>query len=72
MYAVVRETTYPTDKPLAERPEFKAFQDVHAAVDGLASMPGGAVERDGALDDVGARRMLGEGACRSCRCPSRR
>lgn len=31
MYTVVRETTYPADKPLAERPEFKAFQDAHAA-----------------------------------------
>ena len=34
MHAVVRETTYPTDKPLAERPEFKAFQDAHAAQPG--------------------------------------
>ena len=34
MYAVIRETTYPADAPLAERPEFKAFQDKHAALPG--------------------------------------
>lgn len=34
MYAVIRETTYPPDTPLAERPEFKAFQDKHAALPG--------------------------------------
>jgi hypothetical protein len=28
---VIRETTYPADKPLGHRPEFKAFQDAHAA-----------------------------------------
>lgn len=34
MYAVVRETTYPVDTPLAARPEFTAFQDAHAAQPG--------------------------------------
>lgn len=34
MYAVVRETTYPVDKALTERPEFTAFQDAHAAQPG--------------------------------------
>ena len=34
MYAVVRETTYSEDRPLAERPEFTAFQDAHAAQPG--------------------------------------
>ena len=34
MYAVIRETTYPPDAPLAERPEFKASQDRHAALPG--------------------------------------
>jgi hypothetical protein len=34
MLAVIRETTYPLDAPLAERPEFKAFQDKHAALAG--------------------------------------
>jgi hypothetical protein len=34
MYAVVRETTYPVDKALADRPEFTAFQDAHAAQPG--------------------------------------
>jgi len=34
MYAVVRETIYPPDRPLAERPEFTAFQDAHAAQPG--------------------------------------
>jgi hypothetical protein len=34
MYAVVRETTYPLDKPLAARPEFAAFQDAHATQPG--------------------------------------
>jgi len=31
MHAVVRETTYPVGTPLAERPEFNAFQEAHAA-----------------------------------------
>lgn len=34
MCAVVRETTYPLDRPLADRPEFTAFQDAHAAQPG--------------------------------------
>ncbi|HEX5459955.1 MAG TPA: hypothetical protein VFX20_08285 [Steroidobacteraceae bacterium] len=34
MYAVVRETTYPVDMGLADRPEFTAFQDAHAAQPG--------------------------------------
>lgn len=34
MYAVVRDTTYPVDMPLADRPEFRAFQDVHSAQPG--------------------------------------
>ena len=34
MYAVVRETIYRPDRPLAERPEFTAFQDAHAAQPG--------------------------------------
>ena len=34
MHAVIRETTYSLDVPLAERPEFKAFQDKHAALPG--------------------------------------
>lgn len=34
MYAVVRESTYSEDAPLAERPEFAAFQGVHAAQPG--------------------------------------
>jgi len=34
MRAVVRETTYPVDTPLADRPEFKAFQDTHATQPG--------------------------------------
>jgi hypothetical protein len=31
MFAVIRETTYSTDTPLAERPEFTVFQDKHAS-----------------------------------------
>jgi hypothetical protein len=31
MFAVIRETTYRADKPLAHRSEFKAFQEAHAA-----------------------------------------
>ena len=31
MFAVIRETTYPADPPLGQRPEFKAFQEAHAA-----------------------------------------
>lgn len=34
MYAVVRETTYPMDTSLRDRPEFKAFQDAHSALRG--------------------------------------
>jgi hypothetical protein len=34
MYAVVRETTYPSDTPLGDRPEFQAFQDAHSALRG--------------------------------------
>ena len=34
MYAVVRETTYPNDRPLADRAEFAAFQHAHAAQPG--------------------------------------
>src|SRR5690242_16846086 len=34
MYAVIRETPYPSDTPLAEHPEFKAFQDRHSALPG--------------------------------------
>lgn len=34
MLAVIRETTYPLDAPLAERPEFKTFQDRHANLPG--------------------------------------
>ncbi len=34
MYAVVRETTYPMDTPLGDRPEFAAFQDAHSALRG--------------------------------------
>jgi hypothetical protein len=34
MLAVIRETTYPTDTPLAERPAFKAFQEKHATLPG--------------------------------------
>jgi hypothetical protein len=34
MYAVVRESTYFEDRPLADRPEFAAFQDAHAAQPG--------------------------------------
>lgn len=34
MYAVIRETTYPVDRPIAERAEFQAFQDKHAALPG--------------------------------------
>jgi hypothetical protein len=34
MYAVVRESTYLEDRPLAERPEFTAFQDAHASQPG--------------------------------------
>jgi hypothetical protein len=34
MYAVIRETSYPTDKPLRARPEFIRFQDAHAALPG--------------------------------------
>jgi hypothetical protein len=34
MFAVVRETFYPADKPLEQRPEFKAFQNAHAALPG--------------------------------------
>jgi hypothetical protein len=30
MFAVIRETTYPADKPLSERPQFRAFQEAHA------------------------------------------
>jgi hypothetical protein len=30
MYAVIRETTYATNKPLGERPQFKTFQEAHA------------------------------------------
>jgi hypothetical protein len=30
MFAVIRETTYPVDKPLSERPQFRAFQKAHA------------------------------------------
>jgi hypothetical protein len=36
MYDAIRETTYPTDMPFAERPAFKAFQDAHAAQAGSA------------------------------------
>lgn len=31
MYAVVRESIYPEDAPLAARPQFSTFQGVHAA-----------------------------------------
>ncbi|HEX5354385.1 MAG TPA: hypothetical protein VFW60_09910 [Rhodanobacteraceae bacterium] len=34
MFAVIRDTTHPADKSLRERPEFKAFQDKHAAQPG--------------------------------------
>ena len=34
MYAVVRETTYPADTPLGDRPEFQAFQEAHSALRG--------------------------------------
>lgn len=34
MYAVIRETTYPVDMALPDRPEFTAFQDAHAALPG--------------------------------------
>lgn len=34
MYAVVRETIYPVDTPLAHRPEFKEFQDAHSVLPG--------------------------------------
>jgi hypothetical protein len=34
MFAVIRETTYSLDAPLAERPEFKAFQDKHVILPG--------------------------------------
>jgi hypothetical protein len=34
MYAVIRETSYPVETPLAEQPEFRAFQDRHAALPG--------------------------------------
>lgn len=38
MHAVIRETTYLTDKPLGERPEFKSFQDAHAAQRGYGGI----------------------------------
>src|SRR5690242_15163794 len=34
MHAVIRETAYPPAAPLAERPEFKSFQEKHAALPG--------------------------------------
>jgi hypothetical protein len=34
MFAVIRDTTYPADKPLGQRLEFKSFQDKHAAQPG--------------------------------------
>ena len=34
MFAVIRETTYPTDAPLGARPEFIRFQEMHAAQPG--------------------------------------
>lgn len=34
MFAVIRETTYPLGTPLAERPEFEAFQEKHATQPG--------------------------------------
>lgn len=34
MFAVIRETTYPLGTTLAQRPEFKAFQEKHAAQTG--------------------------------------
>lgn len=34
MYSVVRETTYPADTRLGDRPEFQAFQDAHSALHG--------------------------------------
>ncbi|HEX5353626.1 MAG TPA: hypothetical protein VFW60_06070 [Rhodanobacteraceae bacterium] len=34
MFAVIRDTTYPADKPLGQQPEFKAFQGKHATQPG--------------------------------------
>jgi len=34
MFAVIRESTYPSGEPLAQVPQFKAFQDAHSALPG--------------------------------------